>query len=184
MYAYLKFTITFLIGLNAMNLAAMEINFEDQQEVESWKIVNDGVMGGLSSSSVEIIDDSLVFTGRVSLENNGGFASVRRVGSKSPKSTKKIRIRIKADGKTYKFRLRTSQTWDSIAYSVSFSTKKAAWVEKTFKPQDFIPTWRGRVVKDAPALKFSDLNQIGILIADKQEGEFKLELSEIEFIED
>ena len=48
MYTYLKFTITFLIGLNAMNLAAMEINFEDQQEVESLKIVNDGVMVELS----------------------------------------------------------------------------------------------------------------------------------------
>ncbi len=111
MYTYLKFLITFLIGANAMNLAAMEIRFEDPAEIESWKIVNDGVMGGLSSSKVELRDDKLIFSGEVSLENNGGFASTRRVGFKSPENTNKIRVRIKADGKIYKFRLRTRRSW-------------------------------------------------------------------------
>jgi NADH dehydrogenase [ubiquinone] 1 alpha subcomplex assembly factor 1 len=42
-----------------------------------WRIVNDGVMGGLSSSKAIVEDDKIIFSGNVSLENNGGFASLR-----------------------------------------------------------------------------------------------------------
>ena len=43
-----------------------------------WRIVNDGVMGGLSSSKAIVNDDNkIIFSGNVSLENNGGFASLR-----------------------------------------------------------------------------------------------------------
>ena len=42
-----------------------------------WQIVNDSVMGGLSTSQAYEKDNSLIFTGNVSLENNGGFASIR-----------------------------------------------------------------------------------------------------------
>ena len=42
-----------------------------------WRIVNDDVMGGLSSSKVIVKDDKITFSGNVSFENNGGFASLR-----------------------------------------------------------------------------------------------------------
>ena len=43
-----------------------------------WQVVNDGVMGGVSEGTFEITDrNTLAFVGTLSLENNGGFASVR-----------------------------------------------------------------------------------------------------------
>ena len=42
-----------------------------------WSVVNDTVMGGRSSAQMSKAEEGWVFEGRVSLENNGGFASVR-----------------------------------------------------------------------------------------------------------
>ena len=43
-----------------------------------WVVVNDTVMGGVSSSSVEAHnEEGVVFKGFLSLENNGGFTSAR-----------------------------------------------------------------------------------------------------------
>ena len=50
----------------------------DRAVAGEWIIVNDGVMGGLSSSRFTDSDSSFAtFNGELSLENNGGFASVR-----------------------------------------------------------------------------------------------------------
>ena len=43
---------------------------------DSWRNIDDVVMGGLSSSEMVIEDGVAVFRGDVSLDNNGGFASV------------------------------------------------------------------------------------------------------------
>ena len=55
--------------------------FKTTQEFESWRIVNDGVMGGLSDSQIEWNEEkgTLSFSGNVSLENYGGFASTRTI---------------------------------------------------------------------------------------------------------
>ncbi len=54
------------------------IDFADPSTVALWNPINDGVMGGVSSSQMRHDPAGhAVFTGRVSFENNGGFASVR-----------------------------------------------------------------------------------------------------------
>ncbi len=53
-------------------------NFDSTREVGSWMSVNDGVMGGRSKGAPAISKKStLIFKGDISLENNGGFSSVR-----------------------------------------------------------------------------------------------------------
>lgn len=42
-----------------------------------WSVVNDTVMGGVSSGRLVENDGALIFSGELSLDNNGGFASVR-----------------------------------------------------------------------------------------------------------
>ena len=47
--------------------------------IDKWGIVNDGVMGGISQSNIYLNEaNNIIFAGNVSLENNGGFASIRR----------------------------------------------------------------------------------------------------------
>ena len=51
---------------------------KDNIGIKNWNIVNDDVMGGISRSSLSMNDENnLIFSGYLSLENNGGFASSR-----------------------------------------------------------------------------------------------------------
>ena len=147
-----------------------------------WTAVNDGVMGGLSQSRPEITEaGNLLFAGNVSLENNGGFASIRHnAESMQVERGEGVMLRVKGDGKKYQFRIRTSDRFDGIAYKVDFETKEGVWLEFRFPWNVFIATFRGRTIEDAPALKPLNIRQIGFLIADQQEGSFKLEVQTLE----
>lgn len=52
-------------------------SFPSAEAVSEWFVVNDTVMGGVSSGRLEWENGALVFTGDLSLDNNGGFASIR-----------------------------------------------------------------------------------------------------------
>ena len=154
-------------------------DFKKSNEIERWLVVNDGVMGGVSESQIKWNEknETLIFSGNVSLENYGGFASIRTYPQKfEVKKFSKIKLRVKGDGKNYKFRLRASNQFDGIAYSQNFTTKKDAWTELTLNMSDFKATFRGRIFSDYPEFQPKDLQQIGILIADKQVGQFNLEI--------
>ena len=148
----------------------------------NWMVVNDGVMGGMSESRTKVSEHgTLVFTGNVSLENNGGFASIRHGAEPfGLERGKGIMLRVKGDGKKYQLRVRTSDRFDGMAYKVDFETKKDAWLEFRFPWNVFTATFRGRTIEDAPSLKPLNIRQIGFLIADKQEGSFELEIQTLE----
>ncbi len=148
---------------------------------QSWYIINDSVMGGLSTSQAYEKDNSLIFTGNVSLENNGGFASIRTTINTNKENANLISLRFKGDGKTYQLRLRTSQYLDGPAYTTSFETIKDQWQVVTFSPTDFILTYRGKTLEQQPELTFKDVQQLGLMIAKKQQGNFKLKLAHINF---
>jgi hypothetical protein len=153
-------------------------------EVEAWYPINDTVMGGVSSSSIEPgTSGNALFTGVVSLENNGGFASVRnRAGTYDLSDCSGVRVRLRGDGKQYKFNIRTTRRFDGVNYRVEFPTKEGEWMEIDFPLAAFAPTFHGRVLEDAPALDPSRITSFGFLISDKQEGPFRLEIEWIQGI--
>ncbi|MFT7356122.1 MAG: NADH dehydrogenase [ubiquinone] 1 alpha subcomplex assembly factor 1 [Pseudoalteromonas distincta] len=146
-----------------------------------WYVVNDSVMGGISNSQVLYENDNLVFTGNVSLANNGGFASIRTLLDVQSQDITKIMLRVKGDGQTYQLRLRTNEYMDGAAYTRSFSTTKNEWLNIEFLPEDFQLTYRGRLLEQQPTINFKDVKQLGFMIAGKQAGEFRLEVEKIEF---
>ena len=151
------------------------IDFQQTQELDNWVIVNDTVMGGRSNSRLNINDSYLSFSGILSLENNGGFASIRRVDNgKSWLSDKPIQIQVKGDGREYQLRFRTNQRVDDVSYVVSFKTKADEASVFQLNQSDFVPQYRGRIVTDAPALDFANIEQVGFLLADGNPGEFML----------
>jgi len=155
-------------------------NFEDTRL--SWRIINDGVMGGISSSKMKLLGGNGLFTGAVSLENNGGFASTRALLKEKPQyEFDKIKIRIKGDGQKYSFRIRTDDYLDGVAYKNDFTTKKGEWAIIELSLKDFIPVWRGRRLSDIVPIAPRKIRQIGFLISDKQAGEFTLEIDWIAF---
>ena len=146
-----------------------------------WDVVNDSVMGGISNSQVLQNDGNLVFTGNVSLANNGGFASIRTPLDVKNQNITKIVLRVKGDGQTYQLRLRTNEYMDGAAYTRSFSTTKSEWLNIEFLPEDFQLTYRGRLLEQQPTISFKEIKQLGFMIAGKQAGEFRLEVEKIEF---
>ncbi len=150
----------------------------------SWQIVNDNVMGGISRSSFRMHEDGYaVFSGTVSLENNGGFASVRaQTRSAADLSDfNGLSVRVLGDGKTYCLRLRTVEngrlTWYS--YETRFKTKIGEW-ETYFLPfSDFKAEFRGTPVRGNPKLNADAVAEIGFMIQDKQEGSFRLGVSKL-----
>ena len=163
---------------NAQNIPGMKIikNFDTETSAE-WQIVNDGVMGGLSKSTMQVREGKGIFTGTVSLENNGGFASTRTsIQSLGTESIQNLAIRVKGDGKTYQLRLRSNNRFDGIAYRAIFATTKDKWETFTFKASDFQAVFRGRKIPLAPNLNLENIRQLGFLISEKQEGSFFLEI--------
>ena len=158
------------------------VDFSADNENARWRIINDGVMGGLSQSSFILTStDTAVFSGKLSLENNGGFASVRRLPHRYGLTAYSgVALRIKGDGRTYQLRLRTNDNFDGIAYRAEFKTTPGEWITVKIPFKSFIPTFRGRRVANAPELQQENITQIGFLIADKQVKPFRLEIDGID----
>ncbi len=183
----MKLLLAFLfLYFNLNNIMAQPTTLEnfDLKSQLSWRIINDGVMGGISNSQMKILSNGKgQFSGSVSLENNGGFASTRGILThKLTKSFTKVKIRVKGDGKKYSFRIRTTDNFAGVSYKMDFMTKDAEWEEIILPLADFIPTWRGRQLRNIPPIASLNIQQIGFLISDKQAGAFSLLIEEIQLL--
>jgi monofunctional biosynthetic peptidoglycan transglycosylase len=154
------------------------VNFTEQDEAR-WSIVNDGVMGGRSSSDIELTDQGTgLFSGFVSLENNGGFASVRATFQSLDLSAYQgVTLKVRGDGRRYQLRFRMDGSFDGVAHGTGFDTVAGEWVEIDLPFGGFQPTFRGRVPRGAGPLDPSRIRQMTFLIGDKKEGPFNLEIA-------
>lgn len=154
------------------------ILFGSPQSVAGWRAIDDAVMGGASASRMEYdVSGHAVFTGIVSLASNGGFASVRGpVMTPCADAVTAFELMVRGDGKTYKLGLRTDSEFDGVSHQARFQAPAGTWSLVRLPVRDFVPTWRGRVVAGALRLEPARLCQIGFVIADGQEGPFRLEI--------
>ncbi len=152
-------------------------DFTEDHQLE-WTMVHDGVMGGLSTSRLDFTgNNTCIFFGHVSLDNNGGFTSTRALlPDIKTEGHQTIVLRIRGDGNTYKFRIRTDTNFDGIAFSHDFKTINDQWMEIILALKDFVPTFRGRQQYDINPIVSEKIRQIGFMISDKQEGDFRLEI--------
>ena len=154
-------------------------NFNTQSNISNWSTVNDVVMGGRSNSSFKLSDEGFgVFEGHVSLENNGGFSMVRyRFESQEVGAFTKVCIRLKGDGKSYQFRIKTNKN-DDHAYIGLFNTTKS-WTNIEIPFKVMYPAFRGRKL-DIGNYTGERMEEIAFLIGNKKEESFKLEIDTIE----
>lgn len=150
----------------------------DQADVgNDWKTVNDGVMGGISDGRFKITQEgALDFFGSLSLENNGGFASVRTRKAKLDFQSGDILVaRVRGDGRQYAWNLYVPSWRIAFAWRAFFNTKKDEWVEIRTPLAAFRATSFGREMKNR-RLDPAKVNGLGIILADKQAGPFQLEV--------
>lgn len=135
---------------------------------ETWGAVDDVVMGGVSESSLRLIDNAALFAGIVSTANSGGFASVRTRNFDPPLNLSEyegIELRVKGDGQRYKFILRSEAKWDGISYCYSFDTEKDQWMDVRIPFADLIPVFRAKTLKDAPAFESSHIYALQLMLS-------------------
>jgi uncharacterized protein YbjT (DUF2867 family) len=135
---------------------------------EAWGAVDDVVMGGVSESSIRLCDRAALFSGIVSTDNSGGFASVRTRNFDSPLNLagyEGIELRVKGDGQRYKFILRSESKWDGISYCYSFDTEKDRWIDVRIPFNALIPVFRAKTLKDAPVLDSSQVCAVQLMLS-------------------
>ena len=174
----LLLTLISLLLLTTMAHAQL-LDFTNPLTVNALRVVNDNVMGGVSKSHFTYDPEGIVFEGEVSLDNGGGFASVRSP-ILIPDCTSALDVTFRGDAKNYKLVLRTDNASRSPLYQADFTTTRE-WQTHRFVPSDFKASFRGRTV-NAPELDFSSVLEIGVLIANQQAGTFRLQLKNIQSI--
>ena len=154
-------------------------DFNKNTNIGNWKIVDDIVMGGRSSGNFGLNQVGLgVFKGRISLENNGGFSSVRYSFPKiQVKNYNKIILNIRGDGKKYQFRIK-SNSGDYHSYVSYFSTS-GDWEKIEITLKNMYPSFRGRKL-DKSNFSADYIEEIAFLIGNRKEENFELLIDKIE----
>ena len=152
------------------------VDFRMPGALHGWVAVNDGVMGGHSSGALVPCTGGAAFTGRVSFEDGGGFASVRASRRDWPTAgARGFALQVRGDGGRSRYTLRGE---DGIQYQAGF-TGGADWATIELPLADFVPRHRGRTLAGAPPLVPGAIRTLGFLIADRQSGPFQLEIASI-----
>ncbi len=171
---FINIFLPFLLFSSGMVL----VDFDKNADLSQWYVVDDVVMGGRSSGSFEINESgNAVFQGKVSLENNGGFSSVRYLfDSQKVSDYKKAVIYLKGDGKKYQFRVKSSR-YDRHSYIYTFQTS-GDWQTIEIPLGEMIPSFRGFRL-NIPNYPIEHLEEIAFLIGNKKPESFRLELDKI-----
>jgi len=174
----MEYLVILIMLMNSDNSITI-YDFNKDSNLKKWNIVDDIVMGGRSSSKVSLNADGFgVFSGDVSLANNGGFSSVRhefqpiRVNQDN-----KIRIKLKGDGKNYQVRIKNNSR-NRYSYISTFSTS-GEWQEIEIPLKEMYPSFRGRKL-DKPNFSHDYIEEIVFLIGNKKNESFKLLIDTIE----
>lgn len=153
-------------------------DFNKNISVNEWRIVDDVVMGGNSSGTFRLNEDGHgMFSGDISLENNGGFSSVRyRFPRKDIGYHSKVVLRVKGDGKNYQFRVKDKSD-RYYSYVTSFATS-GEWEEIEIDLEKMYPSFRGRRLNQSN-FSSSFIEEIVFLIGNKKKESFRLLIDSI-----
>lgn len=170
-------------AVRAEDKPSMLFDFSKPAVAKEWQTVNDGVMGGISEGKVGIKEKTLEFYGTLSLENNGGFASVRSKTAKLDLSKYDgLAFRVRGDGRNYYVNVRVPTNQIAFSYRASFNTEKDKWTEVKIAFADLKATSFGNAVQNGEPLDPATIEALGFLLSDKKAGPFKLEIAWIKGI--
>lgn len=154
------------------------LDFTAADAAQRWQAVNDGVMGGVSDGRLRITPEkTLEFSGTLSLENNGGFASVRTRPAPLPIAAgDTLVVRVKGDGREYVLNIYTRSRRMAFSYRAPLPTAKGEWREVGIPLADCIPTSFGRRVAGMGPVQPDEIEGLGFMLSDKKPGAFTMEV--------
>ncbi|MEW5307468.1 MAG: hypothetical protein WDW36_009863 [Sanguina aurantia] len=142
---------------------------------QAWGPLDDVVMGGVSTSAISVQQGAgeggqptMVFSGNVSVNNSGGFASVRTRNFEPPVNGapyEGLELRLKGDGQRYKFIIRDDSNWDGVAHTLSFDTQPDVWQTVRLRFADFVPVFRAKTVPNGTRLNPRTINSVQLMLS-------------------
>lgn len=182
----LPLTVLLLLGSSVMaeDTPNTLIDFAGADVAKEWQAVNDGVMGGVSEGRFRITDrKTLEFFGTLSLENNGGFASVRAKPKNLGLERGDVLIaKVRGDGRKYTLNLYLDEPRTAFSFRAAVQTVKDEWVEVRIPLDEFVATSFGRMVEGAGVVKPEAVTALGFMVSDKKAGAFKLEVESVRLV--
>lgn len=155
----------------------------DTPDEPQWTVVNDGVMGGRSAGFVELTDGTLHFTGTL-VTQGGGFTLVRAPREANLTGFYALELRVRGSGRSFQVELGDgARAYGRIvSRRASFETS-TEWNVVRVPFTALRSTIRGREV-DAPPIDLARIQSVGIYIADRKDGAFRLEVDFIRAVSD
>ncbi len=172
-----------MAGIAAAGEAKVLASFDTPDSTRSWKSVNDGVMGGVSEGGFKrTASNTLLFSGTLSLENNGGFASIRaELPALDLSGLSGIVVKARGDGRTYWIELRVARQLSASSYRAFLPTARGEWRETRIPLGDFKLQAFGSNLPGA-SLDPAEVTSVGFTIADKKPGPFELEIASVKAV--
>lgn len=166
---------------NSSNPRSLVLDFSAPETAQGWQAIDDRVMGGVSQSRLSYHPDGhAVFQGVVSLENGGGFASVRHPSlCLGDANTVGYRLHVRGDGKRYKLNLRMDSDFDGVNHQAVFHPPAGRWVDIVLPLNHFSARLRGRPAPGSPLLMPERVCQVGWMLGDAQAGPFSLDIKSL-----
>lgn len=161
----------------------LEIDFGLEKGGSNWGVTNDTVMGGRSRGRARLTEDAVSYAGRISLENNGGFSSLKSGYERLDLSGfEYLEMRVKSQGARFAFTLEMSTRFYLPYYKHAVETKTDDWEVIKIKMTDFklyrMSRSNGQRLTKEDA---SSLIRIGFISDDKREIDFEMEVDYIKF---
>jgi NADH dehydrogenase [ubiquinone] 1 alpha subcomplex assembly factor 1 len=179
--------IILLLTLISSPLSEKPLTFDfgnSADKTRDWVLITDNVMGGLSKSEIIYNANSILLKGDISLDNFGGFSSIRTKFSQLDLSQYEgVKIKFKSTKQHFAFTLENSQNWTRPNYKNNFhSNKDGTWMVATLYFKDFQENVIGQPTgKQLNLEKLKKIVRIGIITTKKEEGPFSLEVDYIRF---
>lgn len=150
---------------------------------DDWFVVLDGVMGGLSKGNVEQTDESIIFRGSISLENNGGFASLRTPYQDYDLSSyKTVTVRYRSTGQDFGLTLNKHRRFWRPQYKTNLPITNGEWETITCNLADFGTYRLGNKIEGNPGAEdLSKVIRLGLISNTKAPTDFEIEVDKIVF---
>jgi len=177
----------FIFSTLTSNAAEFKIDFGNgKDKINDWVMISDNIMGGVSRSKLEYSEDALVLSGIISLDNFGGFSSVKtKFGLIDLSRFKGLIIKHKSTNQRFAITLEDSRNWTLPNYKGDFANSKTdTWEESIMYFKDFKEYQIGEPTGEKLDLtRLKNIVRFGVITMEKKEGTFSLEIDYIEFLE-
>jgi hypothetical protein len=134
----------------------------------TWGSVDDNVMGGVSDSRIMLVPEGADFFGNVSIQNSGGFASVRTRNFDPAidlSAYQGMELQLRGDGQRYKFLMRSDLGWDSVAFAYSFDTIADQWMTVRIPFSQMVPVVRAKTLKDGSQVNAKQVRSLQLMLS-------------------